>query len=127
MTSAEISEFRKKIGIILREIGRLATRCLYPDPLIRGTPQQVFRRCGKATCKCMKEPPERHGPYMVISVFRNGRQRQIPVGKDVKRSLELAKHYQSQMGYLSELKGEFEQLLKLVAAVIEKRIEEFPT
>jgi len=127
ITPADISSAQKRIGEILRRVGFLATRCLFADPLIRGMPQEVFRRCGKATCKCMRDAKNRHGPYRVISVVRDGKQRQISLKKDDKESWDLASHYQHQMKCLGELRQLFKELVELTSSVIEKRIKEFPT
>lgn len=74
----------------------------------------------------MKDSKNRHGPYKVISITRDKKQRHIPLRKDNQGLWQLAVHYQHQIDRQSELKKCFKELLKLCCEIIEKRIQEFP-
>lgn len=126
MTPDELSAYRKRIRLLVIQIDRLSSRCLFNDPLIRGTPVEVMRTCGKKTCKCMKDRKDRHGPYKVISVLRDGKQRPIPLSKDKLGLWDLVQRYQFQVAKLSELKKVSVELSDLVWTVIEKRLQQFP-
>ncbi len=126
ITPDELSVFRKQIRLLVVKIERLSFRCLFSDPLIRGTPGEVMRTCGKKTCKCMQDPKGRHGPYKVISIVQNGKQRSVPLSKDKVGLWELAERYQYQVAKLSELKKVCAELADLVWAVIERRLQQFP-
>ena len=126
MTAEQLSAYRKRIRVLVKQMDRLSSRCLFPDPLIRGTPVEVMRTCGKQSCKCMKDPKDRHGPYKVISVVRNGKQRPIALSKDKAELWALAQHYQFQVAKLSELKKTSAELWDVVWEVIERRLQQFP-
>ena len=74
----------------------------------------------------MKDPKDRHGPYKVISVVRDGKQRPIPLSRDKVGLWDLALHYKFQVARLSELKKVSSELSELVWTVIEKRLQQFP-
>jgi len=74
----------------------------------------------------MKDKKQRHGPYYVIQVYRDGKQRQISLKQDEKELWERTKHYQFQMYCLGQLKEKCLQLQQLMAEVIEARTEECP-
>lgn len=126
MTAEQLSAYRKRIRVLVQQIDRLSSRCLFSDPLIRGTPVEVMRTCGKPTCKCMKDPKDRHGPYKMISVVREGKQRSIPLGKDKAELWPLVQRYQFQVEKLSELKKATSELADVVWKVIERRLQQFP-
>jgi hypothetical protein len=123
---SEISEFRKKIGTLLKSISYLSTRYLYEDSLIQGSPAIVYRKCGKTSCKCVNDEASRHGPYKVIQIFSNKKSRQICLRKDQEEYWEHAKNYQFQIEKYLELKQSCNELLNIVNQAIQKRIMEFP-
>ena len=123
---ADLSRYRQTISRLLKSIQQLATRCLFADPLIHGSPAQVFRSCGRKGCKCTTDPALRHGPYQVIQVVRNGRSRQVCLRRDQGALFEQAKHYQYQMTKLAELKLVCQTLQDTIRSIIEQRTVEFP-
>jgi hypothetical protein len=125
-TPAQLSSYRKQFRTLIQNLERLSSRCLFADPLIRAKPQEVWRTCGKKTCRCAKGGENRHGPYRVLSVTRQGKQRQVPLSKEKHDLWDLAVHYQFQVNKLSELKGVCREIEALVEQIIEKRIREFP-
>jgi len=125
LTKQTLSRYRQEFRRLQKEIDRLTSRCLFDDPLIQATPGEVYRTCGKKTCKCMQDKDKRHGPYLVIQVYRDGKQRQISLKKEQKDTWDKAKHYQFQIECLGKLKDSCKELQSLVAEVIEKRTEEF--
>lgn len=127
LTRPLISRYRKEIGTRLRKMDYLSSRCLYPDPLIQGCPQKVLRRCGKKSCRCMKDPKDRHGPYRVISVVKDGRQRQIPLRAEEGRLWDLTDRYQHQMKQLYEFQRKAQEIREIILEVLEKRIIPFPS
>jgi len=84
----------------------------------------VFRTCGKKTCKCAAHPDNRHGPYPVIQIFKNGKQKQVALKKDQRHLLQKAKRYQSQMKLVFELKAHMKDIESLVKEIIEHRLED---
>ena len=81
ITSTELSRERKKIKQLISQIDKLAFKTAQLDPLIKGSPVEVYRACGKASCACSTDTDKRHGPYRVVQVYRNGKQKQISLRK----------------------------------------------
>lgn len=122
----KISKYRQRLRELLKIIEKLTYYSAYPDPLIKGTPGEVYKKCGKKECKCNKNPKDRHGPYGVVQIYRKGKQRQIVLRKDQKEILEQAKNYQKQIKNLSELKKYCSQLEEEVRNIINQRTKECP-
>lgn len=122
----QLSRYRQSIRKLVEKIDRLSSRCLFSDPLIHGTPAEVFRKCGRSGCKCGLDSKDRHGPYKVIQVKRDGKQRQVCLRRDQEELFELAKRYQFQIEKFSELKGTCDELQATILEIIEKRKKEFP-
>lgn len=127
MRASILSKYRQQLYQLLEQIERLAFQSAYEDKLIKGTPGEVFRKCGSKKCKCAKGSEYRHGPYPVIQIFKNGKQRQIAIPKNKKLLWEQAKNYQKQMQYFFELKTQVHELENLVKEIIENRLEDWPT
>lgn len=124
LSNEKISLYRKKLHQQLQKIEELAFKCAYPDPLIHGTPGEVFRCCGKVSCRCSQDPSYRHGPYPVIQVYVEGKQKQISLKKEEKKLWEQAQNYQRQIQYLTQLKKELVRLEKLVQYIIDQRVHQ---
>jgi hypothetical protein len=127
MSTAELSTQRKHLHQLLDKIEKLSFMCAYSDPLIQGTPGEVFRTCGQENCRCAKDPAQRHGPYMVIQVYQDKKQRQVALKKEQKDIWELAKNYQKQMKTLLELKRLCSQLTDKVENILMRRIKKWPS
>lgn len=126
ITKNELSKYRKKLDELLKRIQYLSSKCLFIDDLIKGTPGELYKKCGKKSCKCYKNEDDRHGPYKIIQVRIGKKQKLIPLKKDNYHQWDLAKHYQYQIDKLKELTMAQQDLEALVKEVIEKRTMEFP-
>lgn len=127
MTSTtKLSLYRQQIHQLLDKIEKLSFKCAYIDPLIQGTPGEVFRTCGQKTCKCATDPAERHGPYLVIQIYQGKKQRQVSIRKDQKEIWQKAKNYQKQMKTLLELKKVCAELTDKVHTILMERVEKWP-
>lgn len=126
MTTAELSKHRLRLRELIDTINELAFQCTYSDGLIQGTPGEVFRTCGKKNCKCVSDPNLRHGPYLVIQVYQDKKQRQISIKQERKAYWQKAKNYQKQIKTLAELKETCEQLTDTVRTILNQRLEELP-
>lgn len=126
MTTAELSKYRQRLRQLLDTIDKLAFQCAYQDGLIQGTPGEVFRTCGRKNCKCALDPAERHGPYLVIQIYQDKKQRQVAIKQDHQEYWQKAKNYQKQMQTLAKLKEACEQLTDKVREVLNQRLEKFP-
>jgi hypothetical protein len=50
--------------------------------LLPGVLTQQYNVCGKASCRCKADPPQKHGPYYQLSFTRNRRSSTQFVSKD---------------------------------------------
>jgi hypothetical protein len=126
LTNFKLSKYRSKILGLLEELKKPATRCLYLDSLIKGIPGEVFRKCGKQNCQCANDLTRRHGPYKVVSIYKNGKQRQISLKKSENEKWQLATRYQYQIEQLKEVKRICIELENTILEVINERIKDFP-
>ena len=126
ITSNELSKYRQQLRQLIEMINKLTYQCAYSDALIKGTPGEVFRTCGQKNCKCATDPKLRHGPYLVIQVYQDKKQRQIALRKEQKDIWQKAKNYQKQITTLAQLKKTCSELTETVHDVINKRLEELP-
>lgn len=126
ITSTELSKYRQQLRQLTDAIEKLAFQCTYTDPLIRGTPGKVFRSCGQKNCKCAGEPAEKHGPYLVIQIYQDKKQRQVALKQDQTELWQEAINYQKQMKTLNILKKTCSELTATVHKIINQRLKEFP-
>lgn len=127
ITKEQLSRYRRSIGQLVKKVNWLASRCLFVDPLIHGSPAEVYRRYGRKGCACGTDDNKRHGPYKVIQVVRQKRSRQVCLRRDQEKLWLPAQHYQYQVKKLSELKRACQALQDIVQEVIDQRTMEFPT
>lgn len=120
ITSTEISGYRKRLRQLIEQIEKKAFHSTYPDPLIQGVASEVYRRCGKENCKCTNEA-NRHGPYRVIQIYENKKQRQISIKEEQKHLWQLTQNYQTQHHAFLELKKTCAELMDEVDAILQKR------
>ena len=126
MTTTELSKYRQRLRTLINSIGKLAYHSAYSDPLIQGTPGKVFRTCGQKNCKCASDRTQRHGPYLVIQVYQEKKQRQIALKQEQKDLWIKAENYQKQMQTLAKLKETCEQLTDTVRNILKRRLEKLP-
>jgi len=75
-----LSRIRQALVHLRDELGQLLEVFLARDPLVKGSVYTLYRRCGKATCGCVRGP--RHGT-LVLSWSEGGRTRlrTLPPGR----------------------------------------------
>ncbi len=56
-----------------RVIAAIRTRITAMDWVCSGTIQKRTQTCGKATCRCARDPAARHGPYFAWGRMEDGR------------------------------------------------------
>ena len=126
ITNSELSKYKKTINTLLKCLQKQATRCLYKDDLIQGTPGALYKKCGKKTCRCNDNKKFRHGPYKNIQIRIDKKKKLVSLNKDNQRLWDLANNYQYQTKNLKEFKKTCEQLETVIIEVLEKRSIEFP-
>ena len=52
---------------------QLARRLNQIGPILKGTVGVHYTRCGKANCRCQRDPPQLHGPYWQWSTAVDGK------------------------------------------------------
>lgn len=122
----QLSQHRKEFLSKLFDLKELVFKSAASDFLIRGTPNTVYRTCGSKSCRCNEGGDKRHGPYQVIQVVIEGKQRQIPLRKGQDNLFQAAKLYQEQMEYLKEMRLAYCELENLFLNIIEIRLKDFP-
>lgn len=65
--------------------------------MVEGSVVEVRTVCGKAGCRCLRGKRYRHGPYLHLSLFRDGRTRMIHLPREwedeVKTGVAAARAY----------------------------------
>ncbi len=125
ISKSKISESRKKIKDLLKKLDYSVTRNLYLDSLVKGVPGEVFRKCGKKNCACYTDLEKRHGPYKVISIYKNKKQKQISIKKADKDIWQRAVNYQKQINHIKMARDIFGQIESIALEIIELRLEDF--
>ena len=110
---------------MLKALEELCQSVLFKDAIVKGSPHKVFRKCGNPSCKCAKDPNQRHGPYTVVIVVEKGRQRQYHLRKDQEKIWKQINDYRSQLVRIKECKDLFQEIIALMEEVIEKRTVDF--
>ena len=86
---------------------------LHGKAMLHGIPYDVFRKCGKKTCRCNKGI--KHGPYPALSVNRQGRQKIVMIKKaDASSALNGAgryKHFQQTLAKIRKIDKEINNIL----------------
>jgi len=121
ISSTELSSRRQRLRELLKKLEQQAFFCAYADPLIQGVASQSFRRCGKKNCKCVNDA-NKHGPYLVVQIYEDKKQRQVSLNKEQKALWEQVKNYQSQMHNLLELKKTCSALVNEIEEMLQKRL-----
>jgi hypothetical protein len=88
-----------------RARARLARRLGRAGELMKGSLVMRATRCGRAGCKCAQG--EKHGPYLYVSVFQEGRTRSVYVPQhlegEVRRWVENARHLERDVAAITWL------------------------
>jgi len=123
LSSYEISRYRKSLHVLIRKIARQAFYCAHTSDLVQGVASEVFRRCGKKGCSCMTDDTKRHGPYFVVQLYENQKQRQVALKNEERHLWQLVKEYQTQINALAKLRKTCTELCNEVNHIIKKRLK----
>ena len=122
LSKTEISVRRKRLHYLLKKATKHAFFCASTEDLVQGVASKVFRRCGKECCKC-KNDNERHGPYLIVQLYENKRQRQVALRKEEQKLWQMVKNYQLQIDALLQLKKTCAELCNEVNTIIKLRLK----
>lgn len=92
----KVSAYRQNISRLVEQLKRCYLKAGYGDLIFKGTPIEVFRTCGKKSCKCHSGKEHRHGPYQAIQTRLDGKQKQILLKQNESHFFDMARHYQFQ-------------------------------
>jgi hypothetical protein len=99
--SLSVAEIRRARARLARRLGRRGE-------LVKGSLVMRATRCGRPGCKCAHG--EKHGPYLYVSVFREGRTRSVYVPRhlegEVRRWVENARQLESDVAQITWLNAE---------------------
>lgn len=121
MKGERVSRYRQEVYRVTAEMKELAMKAGYQDLLLGGVPVEVYRRCGKARCRCMASDEHRHGPYQVVQIYQDGRSWQLTLKKSEGKYFDMAKRYQYQVKNRAKLQQLGKKLLELFDGMIEAR------
>ena len=86
---------------------------LHGKDMVHGIPHEVYRTCGKTSCKCARGA--KHGPYAAISVNKKGRQKIVLIKKAdqnaVMHKAERYKLFQQNLTRIRKIDKEINQIL----------------
>ena len=102
---------------LIRARNRLAQQLPDPSSALAGSLMSRMIRCNKPGCRfCEKETGSGHGPIWILSVSEEGRSRQIPIPKELKKEVEEGlrrwKQIQQQLKQISRINRELLKLRK---------------
>ena len=96
------------VAEIRRARVRVARRLARRGEIMKGSLVMRATRCGRPGCKCAQG--EKHGPYLYVSVFREGRTRSVYVPQhmegEVRRWVENARQLESDVAAITWLNAE---------------------
>lgn len=107
-----------KIKNLEREISKIKKDLCSLDGLRPGSLTTQFNTCGKKSCRCKANPPQKHGPYYQLSLSRKGKSKT----KFIKQqAVEVIK---KEIGNHRTLKELVERWIDLSIEISDLRIEE---
>lgn len=114
LQAAKCSVIRKKIADLVISQRSLLKEVMGRTPILKATPFELKKKCGKLKCRCHDSEDYWHGPYVSISVsLKNGKQKRIVLNKNQKKWIILAQRFK-------KIKENF-KLLKSINKEIEKQ------
>ncbi len=72
-----LSRYRQRVRAVQAERQTLEAALMGTEALVEGCLVVVRTVCGKAACRCRTSKRWRHGPYLHLSLLRNGKTRMI--------------------------------------------------
>ena len=86
--------------------------------MVFGLPLEVYRKCGKANCKCNQG--KRHGPYPALSVNKGGKQKIVMVKKKdaaiVIKQSKRYRYFQQTLAKIRRINREINEVLEELKA-----------
>lgn len=104
-----LTELRLRIHSLNKQLRRLESILMKPEPMIEGSIRILYSKCGKGNCACRKKKnPKKHGPYVYRRVMIKGKQKSIYIKEEkIKKQLE---NYREYNRYLSEYRKSMKKI-----------------
>ncbi len=120
----DLSQIRKKVEILNEARRKLTFRLLCGQPLIQGIAYKIFKKCGKKNCKCRKG--QLHGPYPVLSLYKDGKQKLIVIKKgEIAQIVQKAHRYRNHRRMLAMIGRANKEINNLLEEARIKTTEEY--
>lgn len=121
----KISVVRQKLFILNKKRTGYIFKLVHGKAMVHGLPHKVFRKCGKANCRCARKML--HGPYMALSVNKDGRQRIVMIKKvDMAVILGEANRYKEYQETLAKIRKINKEIDVLLEEVKLKTVRSYP-
>jgi len=112
----DVREIKKKLSLLNEQRTEYIFSLVHGKPMVLGLPHMAFRKCGKKMCKCYKGYP--HGPYVALSVNKNGKQKIVTLKKTdaahVHKKAKRYRHFQETMARIRKINKEMDYLLNTI-------------
>ncbi len=116
---------QKKITSLNRERTKHISSLVHGKPMVHGLLHEVYRKCGKPSCKCAHG--EEHGPYPALSVNREGKQKIVMVKKNVARIvITKSRRYRKFQETLVKIRKINKEIDRLLEEIKSATVESYP-
>ena len=113
-----LSRCRQQVRAVQAERQALEAALMGSGALVEGCLVVVRTVCGKAACRCKTSKRLRHGPYLHLSLLRNGRTRMIHLPKqweeEARAGVEAARRFRKARRQWRVLNKQMENLWRQV-------------
>ena len=126
-SSKKSLSIRQQVYLLQKEMNKIIWDLLnsMPAGMIAASLSFVYRRCGKASCKCQKG--DKHGPYPAIQIkIKNKRTIKMIKKNDadeIEKKVSQYKEYQDGLAKMNKL---YKEIHKLLQETRDENMEEHP-
>lgn len=121
------STIRQQIYLLQNEKNKITWDLLnsLPADMIAASISYVYRKCGKAICKCKKG--KQHGPYPAIQIkIKNKRTVKMIKKNDIDEIEKKVNQYREYQEGLAKINKLDKQIVELLHEARDKNLEEYP-
>jgi len=114
----------KKVDALNKQRTKYIFSLVHGKPMLHGMPHEVFRKCGKKTCRCAEG--KLHGPYNALSVNVPGKKKIVMIKKkDISIVLKEARRYHYFQKKLSSIRKINKEIDALLIELRKERTKEY--
>ena len=120
-----LSKLRQEASRLGQECRQLLPALLRPPPMIAGSFYEMYKKCGRANCRCAEG--QLHGPFPVISFARGGQRSTRSVPRDrVGPVRDRAEAYRTFQRRRARLREAMDRIHQIVVTIREAYVEDWP-